>query len=168
MALATAATAAAAQAPGAADDARLAIVLSLVTAGATAAWMLLAIAKRTTLSRIVGVATVPLSVAMLYAFARTGDESTLLSFFQLLAGALFIGAVLDGLLLGHWYLTERKLPRRPILRMTWSLIGAVVLEAIAVALGGFGATAATSVSQAISPILRSPAWRRGSPSAWSP
>jgi len=152
MALATAGTTAAAQTPGDAD-AHVAVILSLVTAGATLAWMLLAMAKRTTLSRIVGVASVPLSIAMLYAFARTGDESTLLSFFQLLAGAVFIGAVLDGLLLGHWYLTERKLPRKPILRMTWSLIGAVVLEAIAVALGGFGAPLDSSESQAISPIL---------------
>jgi hypothetical protein len=153
MALATAGTTATAQAPAAAGDAHLAIALSLATAGATLAWILLAIAKKTTLSRIVGVATVPLSVAMLFAFARTGDESTLLSFFQLLAGAVFIGAVLDGLLLGHWYLTERKLPRKPILRMTWSLIGAVVLEAVAVAMGGFGAPVDSSVTQAISPIL---------------
>jgi hypothetical protein len=152
-ALATAGTAAAAQSPEAASDAHLAIVLSLVTAGATLAWMLLAMRNLTLASRIVGVATVPLSVAMLFAFARTGDESTMLSFFQLLAGAVFIGAVLDGLLLGHWYLTERKLPRKPILRMTWSLIGAVVLEAIAVAMGGFGAPSDTSVTQAISPIL---------------
>jgi hypothetical protein len=153
MALATAGTAAAAQSPEAAGEAHLAIVLSLVTAGATLAWILLATAKQTTMSRIVGVATVPLSVAMLYAFARTGDEATALSFFQLLAGAVFIGAVLDGLLLGHWYLTERKLPRKPILRMTWSLIGAVVLEGIAVAMGGFGTPADSSVTAAISPIL---------------
>ena len=34
------------------------------------------------------------------------------AFLQLLAGAAFLGAVIDGLLLGHWYLTDRGLTRR--------------------------------------------------------
>jgi hypothetical protein len=153
MALATAGTAASARASSASGSARTAVILALITAGATVGWMVLALARRSALGRAVGIATVPLSVALLFAFARTGDESTLLSFFQLLAGAVFIGAVLDGLLLGHWYLTERKLPRRPILRMTWGLIGAVVLEAIAVSLGGFGAAPGAGIAGSISPIL---------------
>jgi hypothetical protein len=151
MALATAGTAASAS--SASGPARAAVILALITAGATLGWMVLALARRAVLGRAVGIATVPLSVALLFAFARTGDESTFLSFFQLLAGAVFIGAVLDGLLLGHWYLTERKLPRRPILRMTWGLIGAVVLEAVAVSVGGFGAPPGSSVTRSISPIL---------------
>ena len=32
-----------------------------------------------------------------------------LALFELLAGAAFLGSVLDGLLLGHWYLTDRGL-----------------------------------------------------------
>jgi hypothetical protein len=92
---------------------------------------------------------------MLWAFARTADGSVALAFFQLLAGAVFTGAVLDGLLLGHWYLTDRKLPRGPINRMTWALIGAVALEAIAVivhmASGGNGTSAASNTT--LSPLL---------------
>src|SRR5918996_1212886 len=84
---------------------------------------------------VLGVATVPLAVGMLFAFARTIDESLALSFFQLLAGAVFTGAVLDGLLLGHWYLTDRRLTRGPINRMAWLLIAAVVLETAAVIVG---------------------------------
>jgi hypothetical protein len=49
-----------------------------------------------------------------------------------------MGIVIDGLLLGHWYLTDRKLTRRPINRFALALIGAVVLEAGAVVAGGFG------------------------------
>ena len=112
MALATAGTAASARASSASGPARAAVILALITAGATLGWIVLALVRKAALGRAVGIATVPLSVALLFALARTGDESTLLSFFQLLAGAVFIGAVLDGLLLGHWYLTERKLPRR--------------------------------------------------------
>jgi hypothetical protein len=50
----------------------------------------------------------------------------------------------DGLLLGHWYLTDRGLSRGPINRSTSFLIVAVLLEAAAVVAGGFGPTRATS------------------------
>ena len=49
-----------------------------------------------------------------------------------------MGAVIDGLLLGHWYLTDRKLTRAPINRFAGALIVAVILEAIAVISAGFG------------------------------
>jgi hypothetical protein len=79
-----------------------------------------------------------------------------IAFFQLLAGAVFTGAVLDGLLLGHWYLTDRKLPRGPINRMTWALLWAVGIEAIAVIMGGFGSFGSptdSGVSASLSPIF---------------
>ena len=43
---------------------------------------------------------------------------------------------MDGLLLGHWYLTDRGLTRGPIDRTTNLLLAGVVLEALAV--GGRG------------------------------
>src|SRR5205085_2271300 len=58
--------------------------------------------------------------------------------FIVVALAPFMGAGIDGLLPGHWYLTDRKLTRRPISRFALALIGAVVLEAVAVIVGGFG------------------------------
>ena len=76
-----------------------------------------------------------------------------MSFVQLLAGAAFTGAVLDGLLLGHWYLTDRKLTRGPINRMAWLLIASVVLEAAAVIAGGFGPTKSARNSTVINPLL---------------
>jgi hypothetical protein len=105
-------------------------------------------------SRVVGVLTVPTAVAMLIAFARTADESLALSLFQILAGASFIGAALDGLLLGHWYLTDRKLPRRPINRMAWILVVAVALELAAVIAGGLGSGNQTVATRnALNPLL---------------
>src|SRR5437763_13071143 len=82
--------------------------------------------------------TVPLVLALLVALAGTADEAFCRAFLQLLAGALFMGAVIDGLLLGHWYLTDRKLSRAPINRIALALIGAVVLESAAVMAGRFG------------------------------
>ena len=118
---------------------RVAVTLALVLAGATLLWLALVRLRLYAAGRVLGTLTVPLALVALFAFARTTDESLALSFFQLLAGAVFTGAVLDGLLLGHWYLTDRRLTRGPINRMAWLLIASVVLETAAVIVGAIGA-----------------------------
>ena len=156
LALGAAGSANAALDPAASGGAGGAIALSIALAGATFVWLVVMRLHLRTVARVLGIATVPLAVAVLFAFAGTGDESTGLAFFQMLAGAAFTGAVLDGLLLGHWYLTDRKLPRRPIDRMAWALIASVGAEALAVILGGFGAFGtgtASSAGSSLSPIL---------------
>jgi hypothetical protein len=69
--------------------------------------------------------------------------------------------VLDGLLLGHWYLTDRKLTRVPINRMTLLLIAAVVVEAAAVVVGFGSGGKSTSASSSLNPLLTI-----GSSSSW--
>jgi hypothetical protein len=131
-----------------------AVILAVALAGATLVWLLLMALRLPRPARALGLATTPLALAMLVAFARATPESLAISFFQLLAGAVFTGAVLDGLLLGHWYLTDRKLTRGPINRMAWLLIGSVALEAVAVLAGGFGAQASPGASgSSLSPLL---------------
>lgn len=134
------------------DEAIVALQLSLAVTLATLLWLLLVAFRLSTVGRLLGTATVPVTVAMLVAFARTGSDSLAVSLFQLLAGAAFIGAVVDGLLLGHWYLTDRKLPRRPINRMTWILIAAVLVEGAAVIVGSLGGEPATQ-STSLNPLL---------------
>jgi hypothetical protein len=156
LALGAAGSAAAALSSGSNASGHLAIVLALALGAASALWLALILARWRTAGRWLGIASVGLAVAMLWAFALTADESEGLAFFQLLAGAVFTGAVLDGLLLGHWYLTDRKLPRGPINRMAWALLWAVGIEAIAVAAGGFGnfgAATGSGGSSSLSPIL---------------
>jgi len=156
LAAGAAGSAGAALDPAAGAGGRLALVLALALAGATLAWLVLMMFKLRAVARVLGVASVALAVAMLLAFARTADESGALAAFQLLAGAVFTGAVLDGLLLGHWYLTDRKLPRGPINRMAWALIGSVAIEAAAVlagGFGGFGGASAASGNGSLSPIF---------------
>jgi hypothetical protein len=70
--------------------------------------------------------------------------------FQLVAGALFAGAVTDGLLLGHWYLVERRLSREPLRRMNYLFLGGAVLAATATIVGGGGGAVA---NPQLSPLL---------------
>jgi hypothetical protein len=121
--------------PHASSGGRLAVIMAFALAGATLVWMVVMLIRPRAFVRYLGVATVGVAVAMLFSFARTADESVALSFFQLVAGAAFTGAVLDGLLLGHWYLTDRRLPRGPINRAAWVLIVSVAVEAGAVLAG---------------------------------
>jgi hypothetical protein len=132
---------------------RAGVVLSLALAGATVAWMSLIRFRLPSVARVLGIVTVPLSGVMLFAFAHTADQSAALALFQLLAGAAFTGAVLVGLLLGHWYLTDRKLGRGPINRMTWILIGSVALEAAAVIAGASHANPGPSATGKLNPLL---------------
>src|SRR4029077_1283146 len=104
---------------------RVPVGLAGALAGKSLVWPGLLSARQPLPARIVGILTVPLAIAMLGAFASVADESAGLAFFQLVAGAAFTGAVIDGLLLGHWYLTDRRLTRGPINRMTLLLGGAV-------------------------------------------
>ncbi|HJT37233.1 MAG TPA: hypothetical protein VJ818_02310 [Actinomycetota bacterium] len=110
-------------------SARAAVALLLTFAVATVVWQALLWAGAERISRILGVVAVPIGVAALImiAFDPAAASKPASAAFQLLAGALFAGAVTDGLLLGHWYLVERKLTRAPLARMnTYFLAGCVV------------------------------------------
>jgi len=102
--------------------------------------------------RAFGLLSIPASGAMLAGLAAVASSGFLPAFLQLLAGAAFMGAVLDGLLLGHWYLTDRHLPRDHIRRYAALLIGAVALEAAALVVFGFGSSEPEAV-RGFSPLL---------------
>jgi hypothetical protein len=101
-------------------------------------------------ARVIGMLSVPLTIATLVSLSFTARQSWPIALLQLLGGAAFLGAVIDGLLLGHWYLTDRGLTREPINWYTDALIVAVVLEAAAVVLGGFDAVGS---SREFNPLL---------------
>jgi hypothetical protein len=82
--------------------------------------------------------------------AATGRQAYPVALFGLAAGAAFLGSVLGGLLLGHWYLTDRGLSRGPIDRATTIMLVAIGLEAVAVIAGGFGGT---GTNEAFNPLL---------------
>ncbi len=126
------------------DAGRWSLWLSGAVAALTLIWLVFLFARADAAARVLGFVSVPLCIAMLAALAGTAEGSATVAFLQLLAGAAFLGATLDGLLLGHWYLTDRGLSRKPIDRSTIALMVGVGLEAAAIVTGGFGPTGASA------------------------
>jgi len=125
-------------------------VTTVVAGGATVLWTVLLFVRRQAAARVLGLLSVPAWIAVLVWMAGAGRQSWVLALFQLAAGAALLGAATDGLLLGHWYLTDRKLPRGPIDRMTTILLVSVVVAAIAVISAGFSGV---ETSASINPLL---------------
>jgi hypothetical protein len=119
-------------------------------AGLTVLWTALMIVRQPRTARVLGLLSVPAWLAVLVAMGGAGRQSIALAVFQLAAGAALLGAATDGLLLGHWYLTDRKLPRAPIDRITSILLVAVTVAAIATVSAGFSGVAD---STSINPLL---------------
>lgn len=133
-------------------DATTAVRLALATAIVLTMATVLLLARQQTAGRVVAIAASILSAVTLVAMAATGRQSFLICLFQLLVGAAFLGGAYSALFLGHWYLTDRKLSRTPINRVTNALIVATLLEGVAIATGGFSGSAS---SQAFNPLLTS-------------
>jgi hypothetical protein len=123
---------------------------TLLAAGTTALWTALLFARKQAAARVVGFLSVPAWLPVLVWMGGAGRQSYVLALFQLAAGAALLGAATDGLLLGHWYLTDRKLPRGPINRMTTILVASVAAAAIAVISAGFSGV---ETSMSINPLL---------------
>jgi hypothetical protein len=132
--------------------ARIAVLLCALASSVLGLSASALILRLDTAGRALGLLAIPAAGAMLVAFARVAGPDVVPALLQLLAGAAFLGAVLDGLLLGHWYLTDRRLPRDHIRRLSLVLLVAVGLEAAAVAVLGFGTAEPADVS-GFSPIL---------------
>jgi hypothetical protein len=139
---------------GAADTAaaRPAVLAAALTSALLGLSLAALVVRLDAVGRAFGVLSIPAAVAGLVAFGLAAGPSPVSAILQVLAGAAFMGAVTDGLLLGHWYLVDRRLSRDPINRYAALLIAAVLLEAAAVGLLGFqGQT--TGPAPGFSPFL---------------
>jgi hypothetical protein len=134
---------------GASEPERLAVILGAGASVLVALSVVSLVLRFDRAGRALGLAAALASLGALFGFAWVAGPPFGLALIHLLAGAAFMGAVTDGLLLGHWYLTDRRLPREHIQRYAFLLILAVAIEAVAVLLLGFGATETAGFS----PIL---------------
>ena len=93
-----------------------------------AVWQILLLARQERLSQIAGLATAVVGVVALVLFAGVRDRAFALGALELALGALFLGSTAYGLLLGHWYLVERRLTNVHMVRSSY-LYGAGVIAA---------------------------------------
>jgi hypothetical protein len=135
---------------GASDAAVWAERLALVTAVLLACTTVAMLARRELVARVVGFVSIPVAAGVPVALASLAEHALPAAVVQVVVGAVFLGAAYDALFLGHWYLTDRKLPRRPIVRATDLLLAACVAEAVAVVATGFSGG---TVSSSLNPIL---------------
>ncbi|HVL32605.1 MAG TPA: hypothetical protein VM600_03385, partial [Actinomycetota bacterium] len=121
-------------------SARAAVWLLGIFATMTVVWQLLLWLRARDVSRIVGIAAVPVGFAALIAIALDPAARNVpaIGIVQLFAGAMFAGAASDGLLLGHWHLVDRKASREPLARINHFFLISCALVAITVLLGGTG------------------------------
>jgi hypothetical protein len=124
--------------------------LALATLAIVGVSTLLLFVRQPAAGRVAGLMSVAVSTATLCVLAATGRQAYGVALFQLVAGAAFLGSVTDGLLLGHWYLTDRGLARAAIDRYTTAMLITIPVETVAVISGGFQGTGS---SQAINPLL---------------
>ena len=93
--------------------------------------------------------------AMVTLAVAGGSASGGLFAIQLLLGAVALGSVAAAMLLGHWYLVTPSLSPRPLRRMVWVLIGALVVQALA-----FGVAETTVPGDALSGPMGWLTWLR--------
>jgi hypothetical protein len=118
-----------------------------------AAWQVLLYARQPAIARWIGIAALLPGLASVLLLAQVGGRP-LLGVAALLAGALFLGATVDGLLLGHWYLVDRRLANRPIVVLAGWLLAGVAAAVLSAVLGrepGGG-----TPDPALSPLLAIP------------
>src|SRR4029453_16359667 len=111
-----------------------------------------AAAGATELGRWAGMAAVLPGLAAVWPLAVLSGRP-LAGAVALLTGALFLGATTDGLLLGHWYLVDRRLSNQPILALANWLIVGIAAALVSAVLGG---ERGGRVDQSLSPLLAFP------------
>lgn len=136
------------------SGARAALALSVLTWLCTV-WIVLLRIRRQGLAQAVGLVASVAGLVALPLFAQLRHRMVLVGVAELAFGALFLGSTLYGLLLGHWYLVERRLDPRHMIRGAWWYIAGV---AGAVGAAGLSALdpAPPTTGTAFSPLLAVP------------
>lgn len=100
-------------------------------------WQLLLVTGQQRASRWVGLIAAVAGVAALPFFAGLRDAAIVRGIAELVLGSAFLGSAFYGLLLGHWYLVERRLSNRYMIHSarwfaagTVGAIGAAALSAM--------------------------------------
>lgn len=105
-----------------------------------AARVVSALACATGVVAVVGIATL-----------RGGGGDTWGGIAAMLTGAAFLGATWDGMVLGHWYLVDRKLTNDPMRWHAWAFTVGIALAVVSAALAKGGQPTGSEAS--LNPLL---------------
>ncbi|MPZ73308.1 MAG: hypothetical protein GEU74_08775 [Nitriliruptorales bacterium] len=133
---------------------RAATAVGIFTAAAVL-WQVLLLARQEQPARWVGLIAAALGVVALVLFAEVRDRAFGLGAAELVLGALFLGSTAFGLLLGHWYLVERRLTNRYMIVSSYLYAGGVVAAGIATAIAS---RSPAPQAQNLSPLLALPSF----------
>jgi hypothetical protein len=110
-----------------------AATLLAVFTGSLVLWQVLLLAGREAISRYVGLMAAVVGVASLPAFATVRDDAVGRGAVELVLGSVFLGSAFYGLLLGHWYLVERRLSNTHMITSArWFAAGTIAAAGAAV------------------------------------
>ncbi len=140
------------QALGGAAGGRVVTALAVFT-GLLVVWQVLLLVRRPRASQVVGLAAAAVGVASLVLFGLLREPTQLRAIAELALGAVFLGSAFHGLLLGHWYLVERRLSSSHMVRTSWWYIGGVAAAVGAVVLSALNPAAPTL---GFNPLLAAP------------
>jgi hypothetical protein len=150
-------------------DGRLASTLLLALTLLTVAAVVALVAKVPPIvARVLGVLATLAGLASFVPLAairaaRGGAGGVPLGVVELLLGAVLMGAIWVGMILGHWYLVERRLTNRYMIQIAWVNVGAIAAGLGSVLLSGLqpapcadlaAGPAFQQCARTFSPILR--------------
>jgi len=114
--------------------------LTLIFAAATALASALRLLRIPAIvARLVGIAGFACGAGAFYPLAqiradRGGAGGVVQGVVELTAGSMLMGAIWLGMLLGHWYLVERRLTNLHMVRIAWLNVAAIAAGAVSVLL----------------------------------
>lgn len=107
------------------EGGNVATALAVFT-GLLVLWQVLLLAGQQAVSRWVGLAAAVAGVATLPVYATLREAAVGRGLAELVLGSVFLGSAFYGLLLGHWYLVERRLSKDYMIRSArWFVVGVV-------------------------------------------
>ncbi|MPZ89217.1 MAG: hypothetical protein GEU81_14350 [Nitriliruptorales bacterium] len=127
-----------------------------VFTGLLALWQILLIARQESPARMVGLVASVAGVTALVLFGFLRPPTVGQAIAELALGSVFLGSTLFGLLLGHWYLVERRLSKVYMIRGAWWYIAGVLAAVAAVALSATNPAQAPAAG--FNPLLAIPSF----------
>jgi hypothetical protein len=120
----------------------------------TVLWLVVLVSQRPGAARLMGLAATAVGVVVLGLVGAVRGRPVTRGILELALGALFLGSAVYGLLLGHWYLVERRLDAIHMVRSSRWYVAGVLAAVGAVALAAGAPPAAAP--EAFSPLLGIP------------